>query len=89
MSDILNITIRKGVPLPGKVSKNDERPLSEIIAGIKKGESFLVSPDLRTRVLNTANYLRRTNKINFKLVSRSIIEGGYPVAGVWRVEAGE
>lgn len=82
----LNITIRKGVPLPGKKKPKEPRKLSEIIAGMKRGESFLITPALRTRVLQTAHYLKRAGTISFGLMSRSIVEGGIPAICVWRVE---
>lgn len=85
--DLDTITIRKGVPLPGKRSVvKPDRTISDIIRSLKRGDSFVVPPAARCRVLAAANYLRRREMINFRLTSRKITEGGVPVIGFWRVE---
>lgn len=84
-TEIPNIRIRKGIPLPEK-QKPETRRVPEILAGLKKGESFLVAPEHRNRVLLAANYLRRKGSIPFRILSRTVVEGGVEAVCIWRVE---
>lgn len=84
-TEIPNITIRKGVKLPNE-RREETRSLSEILAGLKKGESFIIAREYRNRVLLAANYLRSKNSIPFRIMSRSVIEGGVEAVCIYRVE---
>lgn len=86
--EVPNITVRRGVPLPPRRQRHkpDARKVSQVLAGLKKGESFLISPQHRARVLIAANYLRRKGAIPYRIMSRSVIEGGVKAVCIWRVE---
>lgn len=84
-AELINVAVAKGVPLPGGNEVVGETT-ADIVKKLKKGQSFLVSPEMRSKVLMAANYLRRRGQIDFKLTSRAVIEGGIEGIRVWRVE---
>lgn len=80
----LAIVVSKGIPLPS--GKAEAVAPSEVIKSLKRGESFAVAPDYRARVAVAVNYLKKTNQIDFAVVSRAVTEGGLEAARFWRVD---